>query len=117
VTWDGLILGNFSMLYTCDVVIAADAPLDRQGLPILNVSVSNPAREELPATGTDGTVTVEAAATPVPAKTPTPTPRSSGNDDDGCAVVAAAAQAPLLVPAAALLWSRRRNVHRAAARR
>jgi hypothetical protein len=107
---DARILGNSTLLYTCDVMIADDAPLGSQGLPISNISVTGPNGEALPVTGTDGTVTIVSAPTPVPTQTPIP---NSDSDDDGCAVVAPAAQAStgwrLLLPAAALLWVRRRT--------
>lgn len=119
-----------SLLFTCNVAIAEDAEDGTYPLVCSNAGASDPSGGELVTGCTNGAVTV-GGETPTPTETPeptftptqgatdTPTRRPTntpgggrGNDDDGCAVVAPAdsnAAWLLLLPAAALLWLRRRS--------
>lgn len=128
-----------SVLYTCKVAIAADAENGDYPLECSAPGASDPAGGALIAACTSGTITVGGVEEPTatPTETPvvdTPTPEATatvtatptntrrptntpgggggGNDDDGCAVVAPAQSSNawmLLLPAAALLWVRRRT--------
>jgi hypothetical protein len=120
-----------SVMYTCNVVISAAAPNGTYPLTISNILGSNPAGDPVALGGKDGAVTVPGVtptgaptATPTsggPTKTPTavitstrvrPTSGFKANDDDACAIVSPAnSQAGwmLVLPAALLLWVRRRS--------
>ena len=99
------IIPDGSVLYSCDVAIAADAPPGDFPLINLNPGASAPSGEWLPTTGTDGVIMVENA---VP--TPTPTPIADGTR--ACEIVAPTQSRVawlLLLPAVVLVWLRRRT--------
>jgi MYXO-CTERM domain-containing protein len=125
-----------SVMYTCQVEVDSEAPNGDYPLTCTNPGASDPNGGALLAECTSGTVTV--AGLEIPTETPTETPEvgtptntpaptstntiappptntrapGGGNDDDGCAVVAPAQASTgwlLLLPAAALLWLRRRS--------
>jgi len=128
-----------SVMYTCNAVIDAEADNGTYDLTCSNPGASDPIGGALLAQCTSGAIQVGGDITPTDTPTPTPTgpvddtptptvtvtntitfntpthtrtPGGRSNDDDGCAVVAPAHAGSgwlLLLPAAALLWLRRRN--------
>jgi hypothetical protein len=98
-----------SQLYYCDMQIAGNAALGEYALRCSAVDVRDSAGNSLNAQCTDGQVEVVSLPTP----TPTPTPGLSGGvSGDGCRLGATGLSNAgwlLLLPAAALLWLRRRR--------
>jgi MYXO-CTERM domain-containing protein len=88
---------------------SAGAAVTQVASPATPTPTSTPTVTETPSVG----VTATSTATPTNTKKATNTPGgSTGHDDDGCAVTAPASSASgwmLLLPAAALLWIRRRS--------
>jgi len=126
------------VMYTCNISINSTAEPDTDyDLTCSNAGASDPAGNALTTSCTDGKVevggidntptetptntpiltpptsTVTATNTPIPTNTKKPTPGGGGgNDDDGCAIVSPVDSHGgwmLLLPAAALLWLRRRS--------
>lgn len=97
-------------LFTCKVDVADNAAPGVYALGCESASSSDPSGAANVTGCVDGSI--EIVAPPTPTSTPVPTAtRRPSNDDGGCAVAAPARAGDswlLMVPAAALLWLRRR---------
>ncbi|MGH7787392.1 MAG: hypothetical protein ACRERC_11030 [Candidatus Binatia bacterium] len=119
-----------SVLYTCDIAVATDAEPGDYPLTCSGALSSDPEGGEVATSCVDGTITVTGGEVPTETPTPTVSPdvtptNTAGqatptrsvvppvtNCDDGCQIVApASSQAGwlLLLPAAMLIWVRRRS--------